>query len=118
MGEQAAEKLLWQTRTSLTYTFGVTGEHRAGCSKRPDFSPTRPWRTETRLAPSKAAGESKPEAYPLGYVEDFDEPRTKLAGFFSILRDGFTHIDHFPRGKRCSSSPALPRTPFHPYPKM
>jgi hypothetical protein len=34
---------------------------------------------------SKAGGESKPEAYPLGYVEDFDEPRTPLAGFFSIL---------------------------------
>ena len=34
---------------------------------------------------SKAAGESKPEAYPQGYVEDFDETRTKLAGFFSIL---------------------------------
>ena len=34
---------------------------------------------------SKAAGESKPEAYPLGYVEDFDEPRTKRAAFFSIL---------------------------------
>jgi hypothetical protein len=34
---------------------------------------------------SKAADESKPEAYPQGYVEDFDEPRTKLAGFFSIL---------------------------------
>jgi hypothetical protein len=34
---------------------------------------------------NKAAGESKPEAYPLGYVEDFDEPRTKLGGFFSIL---------------------------------
>ena len=30
---------------------------------------------------SKAAGESKPEAYPQGYVEDFDESRTKLAGF-------------------------------------
>ena len=42
----------------------------AGCSKRPF---------------SKAAGESKPEAYPQGYVEDFGEPRTKLAGFFSIL---------------------------------
>ncbi len=42
----------------------------AGCSKMPS---------------SKAAGESKPEAYPQGYVEDFDEPRTKLAGFFSIL---------------------------------
>jgi len=37
---------------------------------------------------SKAAGESKPEAYPQGYVEDFDEPRTKLAGFFSILLCG------------------------------
>ena len=36
---------------------------------------------------SKAAGESKPEAYPLGYVEDFGEPRTPLAGFFSILRE-------------------------------
>ena len=103
MGEQAAGKLLWQTRTSLTYTFGVTGEHHAGCSKRPT---------------SKAAGESKPEAYPRGYVEDFDEPRTKLAGFFSILLDGFTHIDHFPKGTRYSNSPALPRTPFHPYPKM
>ena len=32
---------------------------RAGCSKIPS---------------SKAAGESKPEAYPQGYVEDFDEP--------------------------------------------
>src|SRR6267143_2997158 len=42
----------------------------AGCSKRPS---------------SKAAGELKPEAYPLGYVEDFDEPRTTLADFFSIL---------------------------------
>ena len=29
--------------------------------------------------------ESKPEAYPLGYVEDFDELRTPLADFFSIL---------------------------------
>ena len=45
----------------------------AGCSKRPF---------------SKAAGESKPEAYPLGYVEDFDEPRTTLADFFSILLEG------------------------------
>ena len=35
--------------------------------------------------PGKAAGESKPEAYPLGYVEDFDEPRTTLRSFFSTL---------------------------------
>ena len=70
-----------------------------GCSKRPS---------------SKAAGESKPEEVPTAlrgavrpyngswrtekplqyfpasenlnrYVEDFDEPRTKLAGFFSSL---------------------------------
>ncbi len=34
---------------------------------------------------SKAAGESNPEAYPYGYVEDFDEPRTKLADFFNSL---------------------------------
>jgi hypothetical protein len=38
-----------------------------------------------KKASSKAGGESKPEAYPLGYVEDFDEPRTPLAVFFSIL---------------------------------
>ena len=46
------------------------GEHPAGCSK---------------SLSSKAAGELKPEAYPLGYVEDFDELRTPLADFFSIL---------------------------------
>jgi len=56
----------------MVRTDGIVGKHLAGCSKRP---------------PSKTAGEPKPEAYPLGYVEDFDEPRTKLAGFFSILQD-------------------------------
>ena len=40
-----------------------------GCSKR---------------SSGKAAGESKPEAYPLGYAEDFDEPRTKLEAVFNI----------------------------------
>jgi len=30
-----------------------------------------------KKAVSKAAGESKPEAYSRGYVEDFDESRTK-----------------------------------------
>ena len=52
--------------------------------KKAPFSPAQPWRAKTRLIPSKAAGVSKPEAYPLVYVEDFDEPRTKLTGFFSI----------------------------------
>ena len=40
---------------------------------------------ETRPFPGKAADESKPEAYPLGDVEDFDELGTKLADVFSIL---------------------------------
>jgi len=43
----------------------------AGCSKR---LPTRP-------QPKKI-----PEAYPLGYVEDFSEVRTTLAGVLSSLR--------------------------------
>ncbi len=41
-----------------------------------------------KRAVSKAAGESKPEAYPQGSVEDSDEPRTTLTDFFSILLDG------------------------------
>jgi hypothetical protein len=45
----------------------------AGCSKR---------------SSNEAAGESQPEAYPLGYVEDCDDPRTKLGTFFSSLLDG------------------------------
>ena len=53
--------------------------------KKPDISPAQPWRAETRLYPSKAAGELQPEAYLQGYVEDCDEPRTKLGVFFSIL---------------------------------
>src|SRR4051812_41738909 len=57
----------------------------AECSKRQRFSPSQPWRAETRLVPSKAAGELKPEVYPQGYIEDFNELRTKLAAFFSIL---------------------------------
>ena len=42
----------------------------AGCSKR---------------SSSKAAGEEKPQAYPLRYVEDFSDPRTPLEAFFNIL---------------------------------
>jgi hypothetical protein len=33
---------------------------------------------------NKAAGEKEPQAYPLRYVEDCFESRTKLAGVFSI----------------------------------
>ena len=38
----------------------------------------------SKSSSSEAAGESNPEAYPQGYVEDFDELRTKLEDFFSI----------------------------------
>ena len=47
--------------------------------------PRQTLRPGTRLSPSKAADESKPEAYSRGPVEDFDESRTKLADIFSIL---------------------------------
>jgi hypothetical protein len=39
----------------MVCTSRTTGEHRAGCSKRPDFSPAQPCRAETHLVPSKAA---------------------------------------------------------------
>ena len=35
---------------------------------------------------SKAAGETQPEAYPLGYVEDYFDLRTPLEGCFSSSR--------------------------------
>ena len=37
---------------------------------------------------SKAAASEEPEAYPLGYVEDLSDVRTKLADFFSIQLAG------------------------------
>ncbi len=52
------------------------------------------------MAVSKAAGESKPEAYPLGYVEDFDELRTPLADFFSILLKGKGQLKRLQRPSR------------------
>ena len=46
----------------------------------------RPGRSKS--SSGKAAGESKPEEYPRGYVEDFDEPRTTLGDFFNVLLIG------------------------------
>jgi len=73
MGEQAAEKLLWQTSTSLTYTFGGTGEDHAGCSKRPT---------------STAAGESNPEAYPRGRTVRRIRSTTSVRAAESVRRPG------------------------------
>ncbi len=38
-----------------------------------------------KQASNEAVGETEPEAYPLGCVEDFCELRTKLADFFNSL---------------------------------
>jgi len=38
------------------------------------------------MVSGKAAGETKPEAYPLGYVEDLVELRTKPEAIFSSRR--------------------------------
>ena len=46
---------------------------------------------------SKAAGESKPESYPQGYVEDFEESRTTLAACFNILTLSHMRWDLQPR---------------------
>ena len=51
-------------------TPGTTGEHQAGCSKRPS---------------SKATADESTVCVPLRYVEDAFEARTQLADFFSIL---------------------------------
>jgi len=37
-----------------------------------------------KMVASEAAGEKNPEAYPLGYLEEFFEPRTKLGAIFRI----------------------------------
>ncbi len=41
-----------------------------------------------KKAVQRGRNERRPEAYPLGYVEDLSDARTKLAVFFSILLGG------------------------------
>jgi hypothetical protein len=59
------------TRASIVHTSGTTAEHSRRMLKKAVQQGRR--RVETGGVPS------------VGYVEDFDEPRTTLAGFFSIL---------------------------------
>ena len=59
-----------RARISMAHTCGTTGMHSRRMLKKAFQQGRR--RVETG-------------GYPLGYVEDFDEPRTKLANFFSIL---------------------------------
>jgi hypothetical protein len=46
----------------------------SGCSKRPDFSPTQPWRAETRLVPNKAAVSEEARRYLPHFVRPFALP--------------------------------------------
>ena len=86
----------------MVRTSGTMGEHHAGCSKRPDFSPAQLWgllhppalslprqplRPGTRLVPCKAAA-SEEARRTLRYVEPLSAARMKLADFFSILLEG------------------------------
>ena len=61
----------------------------------------------SKRSSSKAAGESKPEAYPRGYVEDFDESRTLLADFFSILLLGLEKIEMIRRSGSMTDCQAM-----------
>ena len=73
--------LLKTFETTLPLYFepaGPTGRCHTGCSKR---------------SSSKAAGEEKPQAYPLGYVEDFSDPENAAGGLFQ-------HPD-YPLMRRC-----------------
>ena len=45
---------------------------------------------DAQKARQQGRSERRPEAYPLGYVEDLSEARTTLAGFFSILLKDFS----------------------------
>jgi hypothetical protein len=39
------------------------------------------------VRPARPQAKEAPEAYPLGYVEDASEPRTKLGDIFNILSE-------------------------------
>jgi hypothetical protein len=42
-----------------------------------------------KMASSKARSETEPGAYPLGYVEELDEPRTKIGNRRDLARRGW-----------------------------
>jgi hypothetical protein len=52
-----------------------------------------------KQAIQQGGGEKKPEAYPLGYVEDFFEPTTPLGACFNRLRLAIS-VDHILRHNR------------------
>src|SRR5688500_14086497 len=58
------------------------------------FSHAQPRRAKTRPSRARLQANEAPEAYPLGYVEDTTEPRTKLPSVFNILLSRQTRDFH------------------------
>ena len=58
--------------------------------KKSFFSPTQPWRAETRLFPCGVLALFRPSTYPRGYVEGLHSLRPSWTNFLSILREGLT----------------------------
>jgi hypothetical protein len=60
--------------------------------------------------PARPQAKSKPEAYPLGYVEDFDKPKTTLGACFSILlnKKSLPPIGFTRQGRRLARSVVPP----------
>ena len=51
-----------------------------------------------KVRPARPQPKEGPQAYPLGYVEDLNDARTKLADFFSILlEDSAVTVPNLPR---------------------
>ena len=67
------------------------GEFPRTILKRPAFSPTQPWRAETRLVPGKVAVSEETEAY-AWYGELLSNTTRQRADFFSVpLEKPFTN---------------------------
>jgi len=72
----------------MVRTHGATREHSPGCSKSSSSKAAADESTGGVALLTRPPQAAKTACFPLGYDEDFDEPRTKLAGFFSILLGG------------------------------
>ena len=83
--------MLWDSLRVDSTDFRTRGnENAASHSQRSSRGYEIPNIRLLKKAANEAAGERKPQAYPLGYVEDFVEQRTKLAAFFSGLSEDFS----------------------------
>ena len=84
-------KPLWHGESVRVRTSRTAREHYAGCSKRPDFSPPRPWRAETRLAQARPQASRNRRRYrphfvrPIAHSMDLGERENPSSN--SVLRE-------------------------------